>query len=121
VDTGAFAAGDFSLIEVDFGAEAFEGIRCFNSSNPDDWKVVFPDLASYRASWLQASQEWRGRPRAEAVRELLSRVVLTQIEIRGERALAHKKFVRAGRQTLYRLHKQNGVWKIVGFIGFLPL
>ena len=25
------------------------------------------------------------------------------------------------RQTLYRLHKKAGVWKIVGFIGYLPL
>jgi hypothetical protein len=120
-DTRAFAAGDFSLIEDDFDAGQFEGIRCFLSTNPDDWKVVFPDLASYRTAWLEASRGWSGRPPGEAERELLSRVKLEQIDVLGDRALAHKKFIVAGRQTLYRLHRRGGTWKIVGFLGFLPL
>ena len=53
-------------------------------------------------------------------------------DIAGGRALCHKKFsgdlplgdgttLSGSRQTLYRLHKQRGVWRIVGFIGYLPL
>lgn len=120
-DTEAFVAGDFSMIEDDFDAENFEGIRCFLSANPDDWKVVFPDLPSYREAWLAASQEWRGKPADEARREVLSRAMLRQIDITGDRALAHKQFIVACRQTLYRLHRRNGTWRIVGFLGFLPL
>jgi hypothetical protein len=63
---------------------------------------------------------------------LLARAHLTEIEINGDRALAHKKFFGAvqlsdgstladRRQTLYRLHKQDDMWKIVGFFGQLPL
>jgi ketosteroid isomerase-like protein len=57
---------------------------------------------------------------------------LGQIEIHGDRALAHKKFfgevqladgkfVDDRRQTLFRLHRRGDQWKIVGFFGQLPL
>jgi ketosteroid isomerase-like protein len=63
---------------------------------------------------------------------VLRRTHLKQIDINGDRALAHKKFsgtinladgttISGSRQTIYRLHKQRGVWKIVGFLGQLPL
>ena len=120
-DTRAFVAGDFTLIETDFDAEHFEAVRCFHSADPADWRIVFADLASYRASWQKAAEEWRGRPAEETFQELLSRIRLDQIEIVGHRALAHKRFIRADRQTLYRLHKRGAGWKVVGFLGFLPL
>ena len=46
------------MIEDDFDADAFEGVRCFLSTNPKDWKIVFPNLASYRDSWLVASEQF---------------------------------------------------------------
>jgi ketosteroid isomerase-like protein len=63
---------------------------------------------------------------------LLKRIQLTQIDIAGDRALARKKFsgtipladgsaITASRQSLYRLHRQQGRWKIVGFLGQLLL
>src|SRR5215212_4821580 len=61
VDCEAFATSNWSLIESDFDAETFEGIRCFHSTNPDDWKIIFPDLASYRDSWLRAAKEFLDR------------------------------------------------------------
>jgi hypothetical protein len=134
VDCEAFAAGDWSLIADDFDADAFEGIRCFHSQNPDDWRILFADLASYRESWLAASETFRALQftGCSHLKALLARCHLDEIEIVGDRALAHKKFfgdVPLGdggaladrRQTLYRLHKQNGMWKIVGFFGQLPL
>jgi hypothetical protein len=133
-DSDAFVAGDWSLIEPDFDSGSFEGMRAMNSPNPDQWKIVFPTLAGYRESWLEASREWRKKKfvshtQREAV---YARTRLTQIDIAGERALAHKKFLgdlkledgsvlSGSRQTLYRLHRQGGRWKIVGFIGQLPL
>lgn len=133
-DSDAFAAGDWSSIESDFDAEHFEGIRCQNSSNPDHWEIAFPALASYRDAWLAAARDFAkkqfvGLTNREA---LYARTRLDRIDIAGERALCHKKFsgdlklmdgsVHSGtRQTLYRLHRQGGAWKIVGFLGILPL
>lgn len=133
-DCEAFAAGDWSMIENDFDADAFEGVRCFHSTNPDDWKIVFSDLASYRESWLAASSEFRAKKFATVthLEALLARTHLDEIDIQGVRALAHKKFfgellladgstLAERRQTLYRLHRRGRIWKIVGFFGQLPL
>lgn len=133
-DCEAFALGDWSMIESDFDPEAFEGVRCFHSTNPDDWKVVFPDLASYRDSWLAAAEQFRQKRFVDLshVEALLARTQLNEIEINGDRAMAHKKFfgeveladgstLADRRQTLYRLHRRGSSWKIVGFFGQLPL
>jgi hypothetical protein len=133
-DSEAFAVGDWSRIENDFDADTFEGVRCFHSSDPDNWKIVFPDLASYRDSWLAASVEFQAREFATLthLEALLSRSHLDVIDIQGNRALAHKKFfgevlladgttLVAQRQTLFRLHRRGGAWKVVGFFGQLPL
>lgn len=133
-DGEAFAVGNWSLIESDFDAEHFEGVRCFHSSNPDDWKIVFPDLASYRDSWLAASELFRSKQFAKYshLEALLARAHMDEIDIHGDHALAHKKFyggvqladgsyLTDRRQTLFRLQRRRGVWKIVGFFGQLPL
>lgn len=116
-DSEAFAASDWAMIENDFDAESFAGIRCGMSANPKDWQITFPTLESYRDSWLAASRELAGT----SAETIISRCELQQIQINGNRAIAVKKFPHANRQTLYRLRRINGVWKIVGFLGFLPL
>jgi hypothetical protein len=133
-DCEAFAAGNWSMVEDDFDADVFEGVRCFHSLDPDDWKIVFPDLSSYRDSWLEASAEFRKKEFAAMshLEALLARTHLNEIEIKGDCALARKKFfgeiwLRDGsaladrRQTLFRLRRRAGVWKVVGFFGQLPL
>ena len=133
-DCEAFAASNWSIIEVDFDADTFEGVRCSHSTNPDNWTISFPDLASYRDSWLAASMEFRAKKFAglSHLEALLVRTHLNEIEINGDWAMAHKKFygevpladgslLADRRQTLFRLHHKNGGWKIVGFFGQLPL
>jgi hypothetical protein len=133
-DCEAYAVGDWSMVEGDFDADNFEGLRCFHSANPDDWRIVFPDLASYRDSWLDASEQFRAQRFAchSHLEALLLRTHLDEIEINGECALARKKFygevpladgttLADRRQTLFRLHRRNRKWKIVGFLGQLPL
>ena len=133
-DSDAFAAQDWAAIEGDFDPDHFEGIRCHHSANPDDWKVAFPTLASYRDSWLTAARNFAtksfvGLTNREAV---YARTRLDRIDLAGDRALCHKTFSgdlklvdgtmhTGSSQTLYRLHRQRGAWKIVGFLGFLPL
>jgi hypothetical protein len=134
VDSEAFVAGDWSMIEGDFDAETFEGIRCGESSNPDDWKLAFATVAEYRDSWLVASREFMRKKFSDHshLQAVMVRAHLDQIDIVGDRALAHKKFfgdipqadgtfLSGSRQTIYRLHKRHNSWKIVGFLGFLPL
>ncbi len=133
-DTEAFVAGNWSMIEGNFDAAQFEGIRCQHSMNPDDWTIVFPRLEDYRDSWLTASAEFMNKRLANVTHEeaIYRRCQLDRIDLAGDRALAHKKFsgevpladgsVLSGRrQTLYRLHRIDGRWKIVGFLGQLPL
>jgi hypothetical protein len=133
-DCEAFANCNWSIIEDDFDAESFEGVRCFHSANPDDWKITFPTLASYRDSWLTAAKQFRDRSfgKMSHLQALLARTHLDEIDIHGDRALAHKKFygevpyddgsiLADRRQTLFRLHRRYDGWKIVGFFGQLPL
>jgi hypothetical protein len=133
-DTEAFVAGDWSMIEDDFAADRFEGIRCNHSNDPDDWTIVFPRLEDYRVSWLDASAEFlkkkfRDLTPAEAI---YRRCRLDRIDLLGDRALVHKKFsgevpladgstLSGNRQTLYRLHRIDNRWKIVGFLGQMRL
>jgi hypothetical protein len=131
-DCEAFAVGDWSMIEADFDFETFEGIRCFKSTNPDDWRLVYGSAEGYRDAWIKMSAEFRakrflGRTPRDAI---YARTRLLDIEIVGTRAICHKKFtgdlpmedgtVHTGSsQTIYRLLKRNGRWKIVGFVGYL--
>ena len=133
-DTEAFVTSDWSMIEGDFDAQQFEGIRCNHSDSPDDWAIVFPRLQDYRDSWLLASADFLKKKflnltPAEAI---YRRCRLDRIDLLGDRALVHKKFSGEGpladgstlsgsRQTLYRLHRIENRWKIVGFLGQMRL
>jgi hypothetical protein len=133
-DSEAFVSGDWKRIEGDFAAESFEGIRCEHSTDPANWRIAFADLVSYRDSWLSAAAEFSkkrfvGRSHRDAI---YARTKLVEIQIAGDRALARKTFsgelpledgtmLSGDRQTLYRLHRRSGRWKVVGFIGQLPL
>ena len=134
IDSDAWVLGDWSAIESDFAADRFEGIRCNHSHDPDDWVISMPRVEDYRDGWLAASREFLKKQFVDLTHReaVYRRCRLTLIDITGDRALAHKKFsgtlpladgstLSGSRQTLYRLHRIEGVWKIVGFLGQLPL
>jgi hypothetical protein len=137
-DGEAFVAGDWTAIADDFDADCFEGIRCGGSADPARWQLTFADLPAYRASWLTASKQFRAKPFAagSGPRDaIFARTHLDRIDIAGDRALCHKQFYGSvnladgtvlddRRQTLFRLHRRANSpcgWKIVGFLGQLPL
>jgi len=133
-DSEAFVAGDWAAIDADFDGEQFEGIRCDQSADPVDWHIAFPTLASYRDNWLELSRQFLARRFVGLSHRqaIFARTHLTRIDIAGDRALCHKRFfgdlpladgtmLTGARQTLYRVHRQRGVWKVVGFLGQLPL
>ena len=134
-DSLAFVASDWPRLASHFDEHDFEGIRCADSPDPDHWTLSFARLESYRDQWLEASKVFRTLQFKDhtPAQALLARCSLTKIDLLGDRALAHKKFHGAlllldgtpyapgQRQTLYRLRKQQGAWKITGFLGRLPL
>jgi hypothetical protein len=131
-DIAAFVAADWSLVADDFIATQFLGIDGRGADNPDGWRIGFPSLAHYRDEWLRQARESRQTDYAEDRGAAIHRATtLTEIEISGGLALAHKKFdgtiARAdgGKevlnwQTLYFCRKLAGVWKVIGFAGYLP-
>lgn len=131
-DIEAFLENDWEKVAGDFVEEGFTGIDARFSSNPDSWKLVFPDLKSYKQFWLEqstffAETDWEDDPKIKQNEA----TTLRDIDISGDSALVHKKFDGSIRkkngdtdvlnwQTLYRCRKINGQWKIAGFTGFLP-
>lgn len=132
-DFDAFLAADWSLTLPDFLESEFQGIDGGKQPNPDQWTLKYASLAPYRDEWLrQAAEftnvEFRGISKRDFLFETCT---LQDIEIQENRAVAHKKFdgrtetiqgeeVRLLWQTLYFLKKVEGLWKISGFVGYLP-
>jgi hypothetical protein len=131
-DIAAFLAADWRMVADDFIDAQFLGIDGKRSGDPDQWRIGFPSLDDYRTEWLRQAEESRKTAYAEDRGAAIHRATtLTDIEIAGELALAHKKFdgsiLRADGirdvlhwQSLYFCRRVGGTWKLVGFAGYLP-
>ena len=131
-DIEAYLKADWPAVEGDFLAESFFGLSGLKSANPDEWRMIFPRLDDYRDRWLSQARLSAATAYAEPRREALYRITsLQEIDINGERAVAHKKFdgtiAKADGsidainwQTLYLCNRGDGNWKIAGFVGYLP-
>ncbi len=131
-DIDAFLAGDWSMVAEDFVAEHFLGIHGHFLASPDSWRLAFPTVDAYREEWLRQAAETAETRFAEPLREALFRAThLRDIDVRGERAVLHKKFdgrirkadgtdLRLDWQTLYFCSKRGGRWRITGFLGYIP-
>jgi len=128
-DIRAFVAGDWSQVAGDFLPEAFFALDGRMRSDPDSWRLGPGALEDYRALWLEQSATTRDLG-VDVEAALHEATTLRDIEVNGERALAHKKFDGRVRrrdsgsmhlhwQTLYMCRKLAGTWKIAGFIGYL--
>jgi hypothetical protein len=133
-DSDAFAASDWSVCDGDFAHDRFEGITANGSFNPIDWALRYPTVESYRDDWLQMAERYLRVPlAATSHRELLYRMQsFAKVEIAEGRAIVWKQFwadeplangerYRISAQSVYRLHQVDGKWKIVGFVGYLPM
>lgn len=131
-DVIAFMGQDWDMIKDDFLEEEFMGIDGNGKSNADSWTLLYAKLDNYKNLWLDQAKDfaetsWAG----DAEQAIYEATNLRDIDISGNAAVAHKKFdgyimKRDGNkqimnwQTLYRCRKVNGVWKIQGFLGYLP-
>ena len=133
-DFEAFVTGNWSMIVGDFWPETFCGVDARKDANPDNWRITYPSLDSYRDEWLRQVREFASiELKGTTVRDFLyASCRLTDIEIAGERALAHKKFngqaiassggeVVLRFQSLYQLARSDKRWVITGFVGYLPI
>lgn len=131
-DIAAYVAADWSMVEGDFLANDFMGIDGNKKGNPDGWTISYPTLEAYRDEWLRQAREGQSVQYAEDQEAGIHRATsLTEIEIKGDRAVAHKKFdgeirrADGGKdvlnwQTIYFCRKVEGAWKLTGFVGYLP-
>lgn len=131
-DIAAFVAADWSMVSNDFVEAGFLGTHAHKSANPDDWTLAFPNLDAYRTEWLRQAMETLKIEFAEPLADGIHRATnLTQIEITGSAAIAHKKFdgtIKLANgsvdtlnwQTLYFCRKVDTIWKIAGFVGYMP-
>lgn len=131
-DIDAFIAADWTLVQGDFIAPGFLGIDAKRSGNPDAWRIGFPTLDAYRDEWLRQAKAGAAVAYAEDLRAAIFRATdLSDIEVTGDIAVAHKKFdgsiARADGthdvlnwQTLYFARRLHGVWKLTGFVGYMP-
>jgi hypothetical protein len=131
-DIDAFLSADWSMVAGDFVEEGFIGINGNRETNPDKWRLSFPNLAKYRDEWLNQAHDFATQSFAEDTRTaIFTTTTLEEIEIDGETALVRKKFDGRLRkadgtfdamnwQTLYYCRLHEGRWKISGFTGYLP-
>tara|TARA_R110000868_G_scaffold16933_4_gene75122 strand:+ start:4920 stop:5414 length:495 start_codon:yes stop_codon:yes gene_type:complete len=132
-DIAAFVAADWSMVKDDFKADGFYAIDACKSDDPDAWKMMFPDLATYRDEWLRQAFSAQGIDYAENLFDGIFRATeLSKIDITGNRALVRKHFNgtikkadgshdRLLWKTHYYCEKQpDGKWLITGFTGYLP-
>ena len=131
-DIKAFVAADWSMVENDFLAAECMGINGNRTGNPDGWTISYPSLELYRQEWLRQARASQSVQYAEDQEAGIHRATsLTEIEITGDRAVAHKKFDgeiklkggsvdRLNWQTLYFCRKVGSEWKLTGFVGYLP-
>ncbi len=130
-DIAAYVACDWGMVAGDFIAGGFTGLHAHKSANPDDWTLAFPTLDAYRTEWLRQAAESAATAFAEDLGTAIHRATtLTDIRITGDAAVAHKKFDGSVRladgtedrlnwQTLYLCRRDEGRWKISGFVGYM--
>ena len=92
-DIDAYLAVDWEAVADDFLSDEFFGIDAGKSRNADRWKPLFSSLDAYREVWIAQARETREKAAPDTIRAaLFALTTLTQIDIDGAFALAHKKF-----------------------------
>jgi hypothetical protein len=133
-DNEAFAAEDWGPVAEDFWEERFEGVSANGSADPAAWSLAYPTLDDYRRDWLRMAAEFLRTPLADGdhLGLLYAMTTLDRFEVSGGRMLVWKRFraeaalaggggLSINMQSVFRLHRDGDRWRIVGFVGYLPL
>ncbi|MBZ5763648.1 hypothetical protein LAV84_29625 [Rhizobium sp. VS19-DR104.2] len=131
-DIDGFVAQDWSIFTDCFKYDGFAGLDAKGSLDPADWALRFPTVEAYRVAWLEDALRSATTDYAEDRCLALFRATnMLDIRVDGATAIARKTFddaiamVHGGSeklnwQSVFFCAKTLGMWKITGFIGFLP-
>lgn len=131
-DIDAFLTADWPAIAGDFYEESFVGINGAHSTNPDSWKMSFPNLKSFRDRWISDARAFSEHEYDEDPRKAIFEATnMRDIDVYDDAALIHRKLDGSIRrkdgtvatlnwQNLYHCRKIENHWRIVGFTGYLP-
>ena len=135
-DIDAFVSADWDAVAGDFVAANFTGISGNFQPDPQGYTLAFPTLDAFRAEVLRQAQDFAAARDAGAFAGdprdgIFAATRLEEIEIDGDAAMVRKKFDghlaksdgsfdRMNWQTLYICRREDGRWKIAGFVGYLP-
>jgi hypothetical protein len=131
-DVEGFVNEDWSAFGRSFKHDGFCGLDAKGSLDPADWQVRFPTVEAYRDAWLEDASRSAAMAYAEDRRQALFRATnMLDIRVQGHTATARKTFDDAialpdggsqklNWQSVFFCTKEDGAWKITGFVGFLP-
>jgi hypothetical protein len=132
-DVEAFVAGDWERVAGDFIEEGFFGLDGRGTSDPAGWRLTYPTLAAYRERWLAQSAAFRARRyRSDPAEAMFALLEVPLLELDGDSGLLLKRFdgtieveegepVTLRRESLFVLRRVGGVFRVAGFVGYLPL
>lgn len=132
-DIQAFKDCNWEYVNNDFLEDKFFGIDAKFTNDPTKWSLAFPTLKHYKACWLEQAHASAKKEYCEPINYSLHKVsYLDNIEIQENKAAVWKKFNGAIKlkdgteetlswQTIYFCEKLEKDWKIISFIGYLPL
>ncbi|MEO6845717.1 MAG: hypothetical protein ABI443_00495 [Chthoniobacterales bacterium] len=132
-DYEAFLSYDWSICADDFVESEFVAYDAGFKADTALWKLKYPRLSDYRDEWLRQAREFLSVEfnGISKIDFLYKAIDLSYIELQGDRGLARKKFnasvettkgdtVTLDWQSIFFLKKDEGRWKVTGFIGYLP-
>ncbi|UXN57681.1 hypothetical protein [Phyllobacterium zundukense] len=131
-DVDGFVAQDWSIFAPSFKFDGFCGLDAKGLADPAAWEPRFPTVEAYRDAWLDDARRSAASRYAEDRRDALFRATnMLDIRVEGHTATARKTFDDAialadggsqelNWQSVFFCTKEEGAWKITGFVGFLP-
>ena len=135
-DITAWTTADWDMVAEDFVKGDFTGVSGNFQADPQGYTFAFPTLEAYKREWLRQAHEYladkaAGKFAEDVAPHIFAATRLEEIEIDGDAALVRKKFDgrlpkadgsfdRMNWQTLYICRREEGRWKIAGFVGYLP-
>lgn len=131
-DFEGFLAKDWERVAGDYIENGFFGIDLGKSRLPENWKLSFPALESYKYAWIKDSHAFEKHPFDCDPREALYKCSrLEFFDFKGTSALVHKVFngyipLKQGGalelkwRSLFLVRKEEDRWRIAGFCGYMP-
>ena len=132
-DIRSFVAADWEICAADFTTGSFSGWDARFSADPMQWKMTFPTIDDYKASWIRDARLFAGRSWQTSLADsLFGALSLLRVEVTGDTSLVHKRFsghllpvdgetIPLRWQSIFHLRREGGRWCQSGFIGYLPI